>query len=366
MYLKNSFNKFHSKILSQKNKKFRYKLLWFFLYAASFIYRFLNAGNRKLYEKYIKPKEIEDVFLISIGGITAGGSGKTPFIIYLAEKLVNLEIKIGISSRGYESELKSEEILEPGKRDYSPQKYGDEPVMLHTILNDIPLAVGSDRFKSIKKLKEKYPETEAVLLDDSFQHYKLKRDIDIVLLPYDVFIENDYLLPAGMLRETLPEALKRLDNLIISKTPKNILDKPYFRHIMTRTAPKYIHNYRTGKKYPLSVLMDSRVLTVSGIARNSDFINLIKRERPAQIESLEFVDHYDYNDFADYEKQIEIYKPDYVITTAKDFVKLSEIDLSFPIYVLETETEFLNKDKEIDFINGVKKRFFEWRSEISV
>ncbi len=155
--------------------------------------------------------------VISVGNLTVGGTGKTPFVAYLAERLLSRGRKPAILTRGYRRERGTEIIfIEPARRRApDPRAVGDEPAMLARQLPDVPIVVSADRYRAGLAAEKRF-EVDTHILDDGFQHLRLARTLDIVLL--DAMENYDAgLLPAGRLREPL-SALARADVVVLTRT----------------------------------------------------------------------------------------------------------------------------------------------------
>jgi len=146
--------------------------------------------------------------VVSVGNLSAGGSGKTPFVILLGELLKTRDIKFDVLSRGYGRKSKGVLLVDPAGL---PQQFGDEPLLMARKLQ-VPVIVGEDRYQAGQFAESKFG-SQLHLLDDGFQHRALARDFDIVLVtPQDA---NDRLLPAGRLRERLA-SLRRADAVVLA------------------------------------------------------------------------------------------------------------------------------------------------------
>ncbi len=160
-----------------------------------------------LYARHILPSRRLAGTVVSIGNLSVGGSGKTPFTIALGELLKARDIKFGVLSRGYGRRTKGVLEVDPAG---SPRDFGDEPLLIARKLS-VPVIVGEDRYQAGIIAEKKFG-TQLHLLDDGFQHRALHRDFDIVLVTPDD--ARDQLLPAGRLREPL-SALKRADAIAL-------------------------------------------------------------------------------------------------------------------------------------------------------
>jgi tetraacyldisaccharide 4'-kinase len=160
-------------------------------------------ARNALYDRALVPARKLKGPVVSVGNLTVGGSGKTPFVILLGELLKARGIEFDVLSRGYGRKFKGIALVDPSG---SPEQFGDEPLLIARRL-EVPIIVGADRYQAGKFSEDKF-EPRLHILDDGFQHRALAREFDIVLInPEDA---HDSLLPRGRLREPL-SSLKRAD-----------------------------------------------------------------------------------------------------------------------------------------------------------
>lgn len=193
------------------------KVILFLFYPLSWLYQFLFWVKQST----IKPIVIPDVLVISVGNITVGGTGKTPFVQYLVRyfQKTNKDYAITILSRGYKAK-KSDEgaILPDGK---SPHLYGDEPSQHKDLFPSVQVIIGKNRWKSFQTHNQIQSPKHIVILDDGFQHKQICRDFDIVLLDANAPFANGLTIPLGFLREPITH-LKRAHSIVFTKlTEKN-------------------------------------------------------------------------------------------------------------------------------------------------
>jgi len=315
-------------------------LLSIVLYPLSLINQAIQICRREWYHHYKAKKA--DVKIISIGNITAGGSGKTPFTIWLAKKMIQQSRKIAISHRGYKGEYENNNTLISNRDKIlsAAVKAGDEAQLLAEKLPGIPVCAGRDRWKSIQMLCRTYPDLEMIILDDSFQHLKIKHDIDIVIFKTAKPLGNGFLLPAGILREPL-SALKDADLIIFNgegdipetfqKYNKDIHQGSY------RNNGFYVNNQI---RIDVGELKSRRLGIISGIADPHSLENTISNLNLEWQFHLKFPDHYHFAKGSDNRligDQIEDSQIEYILTTEKDYTKLKHLDLSVPIVVFRIE-----------------------------
>jgi tetraacyldisaccharide 4'-kinase len=242
--------------------------------------------------------------VISVGNITVGGSGKSPVVGYIAKKLIDQGEEVAILSRGYGAKIaKSRQVQSTD----GALEVGDEPLMLKQQLPQAQVWVGSNRKDSARKA-EKAGAT-CILLDDGFQHWSLKRDIDIVLIDALQGMGNGFMLPAGCLREPA-WALKRAD-IIVGMEEEN-----RFSNISLNLS---VNNSDIRR------LKDKKILAFSGIGVPKKFFASLVESGLRVVAAKSFPDHYFYTeeDLKALKKQAEADNLT-LATTAKDAVKLPE------------------------------------------
>ena len=268
---------------------------------------------------------------ISVGNLVVGGVGKTPFTIFLASLLKNMGRKVMVVNRGYKSQIKQVVVSDGCRIFLTPLEAGDEGYLLARNLRNIPIIKGENRYQAIMAVfKDFLP--EIIILDDAFQHYALKRDLDIVLLSAYSPFGNGHLLPRGRLREPI-SALNRAQAVVIThvkqqnqvKKLKKFLKKR-FPDLTVFTGDIEVEKMVSiqGKEIELSALSDKCLLAFCGLAEPVYFYQTCKDLNLCVTHFLSYPDHHRYT-----RKQvlhlIEIAKKnniDALITTEKDMVKL--------------------------------------------
>ena len=271
--------------------------------------------------------------VISVGNITTGGTGKTPAVIFLTKALSEKGIKCAILSRGYGRKTVGTMLVTDGETSVANwQNFGDEPSLMAKSLPGIPIVVDSKRHRGGAFLVEKF-KPEVIILDDAFQHRRIERDLDIVLINGQDKRSDHKLVPFGLLREP-HSSLKRADvliftktnlmqpNLFLNKTIKSV-GKPYFSSTLEAENPISID----GK--PLLIKKKTRVVALSAIADTKGFITTLKQLNVEVVDHFDFVDHHRYkqSDLERLAKQVKRLNVKIVITTEKDMIKLASLDL---------------------------------------
>lgn len=329
-------------------------LIRFILLPISLIYALVIIIRNKLYDWKILASTKFDLPIISIGNITVGGTGKTPHIAYLIS-LLKEKYKIAVLSRGYGRLTKGFKLVDEHS---TATIVGDEPFMLKQKYADILVAVDESRVNGITSLREKDPTIQAILLDDAFQHRAVKVGLSIVLVDYNQPIFNDFLLPAGRLRET-KSGLARADIIIVSKTP-SILEKEkkeeFERKLNLQAHQKLFFSYLEygnlisldHSTFAISTCKEYDCLLLTGIANAQPLKDYISTHFNS-IKHLAYRDHYSYSltDVKAIKKQWEHLKTEkkLLLTTEKDFVKLNKQEFkdelnNVMLYYIPIEVKF--------------------------
>ena len=327
MNLKTEITKIH---YNKNAKGALVKLLEF----ASIFYGIGSGLKNKLYDKGIlKPQKV-DAFVISVGNITTGGVGKTPVVSEIAKYLISQGEKTAIISRGYGGKLSNKNInvISDGEKIYyNARLAGDEPLWLAENTNGAVVITSKNRYKAAKFAIEKFGAAK-IILDDGFQHRKLYRDLDFVLMDSEKGFGNEKLLPAGPLREGT-EAFKRIDKLIIvskntdhtraEKLSKIMAKKMNIQTFLCKTEPDYVYNIKTGEK----LADNTEVAAICAIGQPEQFYKFLNNFNVKQ--TISFDDHHIYTE--------EEIPKGIVITTEKDAVKMLDFNRS-DIYALKLKT----------------------------
>jgi len=346
-----------------------------FLFILSLIYG-LVVGILILFYR-LKPRRLP-CKVISVGNITLGGTGKTTVVEYIVRYLKQQGHKVAILSRGYKRMVQGS-----GFRVQGHETMGDEPYMLYNKLSDVQIIVDSDRIRGANKAIKKYG-VDTVILDDGFQQWKIKKDLEIVTIDSTNPFGNQRLIPRGILREPLT-SLKRADIFILTKTnlmpnvvkqavslrhPEVTLQgdaafgnpdvadiKDFLNQINPRAAVfQAIHHpigfYAINKPDELlntELLKNKTVTLFSGIGDPESFENLILNLGMNIGLSFKFRDHYNYTQ-KDLDKIIQRSQDkniNTVITTEKDAVRIYELRVtSYELRVLVLRIKLEIKDEQ--------------------
>jgi tetraacyldisaccharide 4'-kinase len=317
---------------------------WLGLAAAAGFYR-AGVGARLLYWRMMKRRA--PVLTVSVGNLTVGGTGKTPFTLFLARRLQSHGLRVGIVSRGYKrarSAASADLVADAGSLKVPPEYVGDEPAMMAKTFTG-PIAVARRRLDGIELLSELGP-LDAVILDDGFQHVRLNRDVDLVLVSDERGFGNGWMLPAGPMREPL-RAAGRADAIVVMNYGTGVsairpsqmkkLSARKILHASVRPRALLVIENGVWRETPLG-LGGRRVLAVCGLADSSGFYAMLRELDADLVGVFEYPDHHAYTN-ADWQAIVNAMREtDLVVTTEKDLVKLERFP--FPrdsLYALRLE-----------------------------
>jgi tetraacyldisaccharide 4'-kinase len=297
----------------------------------SAIYGAAAGARNALYDRGVLRTRRLQGRVISIGNLSAGGSGKTPFVILLGELLKARNVKFDVLSRGYGRNSKGVLLVDPGGL---PQEFGDEPLLIARKLR-VPVIVGESRYDAGRFAESRFGQ-QLHLLDDGFQHRSLARDFDIVLLtPQDA---NDRLLPAGRLREPL-HALRRADAIVLA-SGASAESFPL--------AGKLVWRVRRGI---LPQNVPPRPVVFCAIARPQNFVLQLRTANIEPVAEAFYRDHHAYNE-KDVRELLELKQKSEAagfVTTEKDAVNLGPyLSALQPLSVIPVKMELADAANAVD------------------
>ena len=325
------------------------KFIRFLLFPFSIIYGIVTTIRNYFFDVGIFTSTSFKKPVIVVGNLSVGGTGKSPQIEYLIQ-LLKSEYKIGVLSRGYGRITKGFILVDTTK---TAKEVGDEPLQFSKKFADVSVAVDENRVHGIEQLRN----TDLVLLDDAFQHRKVKAGFYVLLTKYNDLFSNDFVLPTGNLRERRIGA-RRADVIVVTKCPTTIdfeekdelkqLIGRYFNGPILFSSIQYskVLLSENKKEIKTAELHNYQVLLVTGIANPTHLINYLS-DLNCDYKHVNFPDHHQFTD-----KEIIALKEQFdtfeaakkiVLTTEKDFVRLSgKLD---SLYYLAIEPNF-GKDQQ--------------------
>lgn len=328
-------------IISRRTNGATASLIRAVLACLSLPYRIVIWFRNRRYDSSSSIQKV-DATVISVGNLTTGGTGKTPHIAMLAQQ-VDDKSTVAIVSRGY------------GSKNGKPN---DEAIELSWLV-DVPHFQNPDRVAAAESaIKE--ATADCILLDDGFQHRRLARDLDIVLIDATCPFGYDALLPRGLLREPI-SSLKRADavvltrsNLVTEDTRRSILSKVKKENSQlviaeTKIAVDGLIDSKRSR-YPLAIL-DGPVLAVCGIGNPAGFYKTLAECSVEVHRNKTFNDHHDFTE-ADIQQIEESARGcNAIVCTLKDLVKINRKQIgNIPIYALTINVEFVSGKNEFDLL----------------
>jgi tetraacyldisaccharide 4'-kinase len=275
----------------------------------------LDAKERLLQRGWLRQRRLRHP-VISVGSLSAGGAGKTPVVVMLAELLAARGFEVRILTRGYRRSGRGVERVDPQG---DAARFGDEPMMIARRLTGVDVWVGSDRYRAGRLSEESDEAGRRVvyLLDDGFQHRKLARDVDVVLLTRQEL--SDSLLPVGNLREPL-RAIRRADVVVLR-------EEEGFAGAMSGKAATWFvrREVRFAAYSAFPKTLPTRPLAFCGLARPEGFFAMLAKAGIEVAAVQVFRDHHAYS-MSDIEGLLKLAKAhgsDGFMTTEKDAVKLN-------------------------------------------
>lgn len=332
----------------------------FLLSPLSSIFRAASDARRKLYEKGIFKSHDLGVPVVSVGNLTVGGTGKTPLVALVAKELAQNGHRVCVLTRGYKRADPNQRVLvSDGKRILADaEKSGDEPFELANKLLRIAAVVADKKRVEAGVWARQNLGATAFVLDDGFQHLRLKRKLDIVTIDATNPFGNEKLLPAGILREP-PESLKRAGLIVVTRADlnENIEDLKNKIRKYNPDSPLLLAKTKINGLKPLTEFLkfptqntnlqnvaprnDQSALAFCALGNPAAFFADLNKENFNLKATKAFADHYAYTqaDVEVIERKAKENGAKILLTTAKDAVKLNDLKFNTPCFVVEIELE---------------------------
>jgi len=312
------------------------------LFPFAILYGFITAFRNFLFDKGILKSYSFDLPIIAVGNLSVGGTGKTPQIEYLI-RLLSPTNKIATLSRGYKR--KSEGFI-LADSSANAEILGDEPFQFYQKFPKILVAVDANRKNGIEQLI-KISKPDIVLLDDAFQHRKVKAGFYILLTAYNDLYADDFILPTGNLRESRSGA-ERANSIVVTKCPSNLSEKDknkIEKKLQLESKQKLFFTsiaydefiFSEEKQISVSEIKDLDKVLLAGIAKPEPFFDYLKNEKDT---ILTYPDHHHFSekDILDIKNKAQ---GKIIITTEKDFVRLKGNLPETQLFYLAIKSNFL-------------------------
>ena len=318
------------------------------LFPFAILYGIITSIRNFLFDIGILKSYSFNIPIIAVGNLSLGGTGKTPQIEYLI-RLLSPKYKVATLSRGYKRKSKGFILADANS---NAAIIGDEPFQFFTKFKKCHVAVDANRKNGIEKLLSLSDKPQIILLDDAFQHRKVKAGFYILLTSFDELFTNDCIFPVGNLRESKKQA-KRANMIIVTKCPATISEiaKDSIKQKIGDKVPLFfsyidyddtVFNANESKK--VAEIKDQELLVLAGIAKPEPFFNYINSDS-----KMAFPDHHDFSE-NDIMKIKEKAQNKLIITTEKDFMRLSGKLPSTQLFYLPIKTRFVSEGERFDTI----------------
>lgn len=346
----------------------------------SWLYTGIVAARNLMYAHRVLPSQKVPCWVVSIGNLAVGGTGKTPMTIFLTRRIKQLGYRPVILSRGYKGRYaKQGAVVSDGcSIQCDARRAGDEPFLMAHLLPTVPVIVGSDRIAAARLAIERF-DPDVLVLDDAFQHRRLHRDLNLLLLDDRAPFGNRHVLPRGPLREPAA-ALRRSHAIVLTRCSDSHASgyrqicgiagsRPLFRSyhqpvvrgvLPAGDRPAY-QNLKPFTDERPARADGRRLFAFSGLARNRSFRDTIPGSIGSLAGHMAFEDHHPY-DSADVKCIVVAAQDracDRLVTTDKDFVRLpSASALPLPVLVMGIEMKF--KADRDPFCSYIEQQFRQW------
>lgn len=349
------------------------KLRWY-LWPFAWLYGLAVYIRNCLFDWGWKKSRSFQTAVISVGNITAGGTGKTPHVEYILSVLQQ-QFPVAMVSRGYKRKSRGLQVATPSS---DSRQMGDEPFQIYQKFPNAVVVADANRCRAIDYIEKYHPVTDAIVLDDAFQHRYVEPGLSVLLIDYNRLITKDKLLPVGNLRESTLSRY-RASVIIITKCPSTlkpidlrnlyneISPRPYQRLFYTTYQYNSLQSIFTSQTLPLT--NDMEVLVVSGIAQPKPMLSYLS-QHVASVNAISFADHHHFSQ-KDWKKIQKCFDEmsgsnKCIVVTEKDAVKLRAQkiipeSLKDKVWVLPIKVSFLqNAEKDfnklmIDYVSKNKR-----------
>jgi tetraacyldisaccharide 4'-kinase len=343
-----------------KKSKFKF-LRTLFLKPFSLLWEFVYFWRRASYDYGIFKQASFEVPIISVGNLSFGGTGKTPFTLWLSEYLHQKNLKTMVLMRGYKGKFEHKSgVIESGKKiNPDPSDFGDEAILLARRMTNSTIVVGKNRSQNLNFYFNKY-EPDVVLLDDGHQHLQLKRKCNLVLFDATMPIEEYELAPLGYLREGLT-SLKDADAVIIGRVDQvkeekllelKKLIRPYlpFKIPIAEVGyrPSGLFNSSQNLIFNLPEIREKKIILLAGVANPKSFFKIMEDLGAEILVTESFPDHH-YFKREEIDPLLSYAKAEdaYLVTTEKDMVRIKNIIEDDAILFLQIDLKFYSGEDEI-------------------
>lgn len=317
-------------------------LISYLLFPLSLIYAIILIIRRLIYFSFPFLKYQSTIPLLCIGNISSGGTGKTPFTIFLVKLLQKMGYKIAIITRGYKGDFENNNTLISDFNNVfdCAKNAGDEAYLMSQALPNTPIIAGRNRIQSIKMLESQFPHLDYIVLDDAYQYLKLVYKKNFILFNGVSPLGNGFTLPAGILREPLINAFYA-DFFVYNGYSEIPVSLNSFRIPILKVNYK-ITSFVNKDNVTLNIneLKNKNLALMSAIGIPKSFELTVKNAGLDFQEHFIYPDHYNFDNLTELDilnNQLKAKNIDYLLITEKDQAKLTHIKHSLPVIIVKTE-----------------------------
>jgi tetraacyldisaccharide 4'-kinase len=326
------------------------KLIRKLLFPFSILYWLITSLRNFCFDNGILKSYSFDIPIIAVGNLSVGGTGKSPQIEYLI-RLLSSKYKIATLSRGYKR--KSEGFVLANENS-NAEILGDEPFQFYKKFSEIQVAVDANRKNGIEELLQSKTKPEIILLDDAYQHRKVKADFYILLTTYNDLFVDDYLLPSGNLRES-GNGAKRASIIVVTKCPKDLseLEMNQIKEKLSIVANQKLFFsfidyddfvYSNSDKIAVAEIKQKEKILLAGIAKPKPFFEFLNSGNDLV---LQYPDHHDFSESEIIEIKTKAQNK-LIITTEKDFMRLHGKLPENQLFYLPIKSNFIKNKNDFD------------------
>ena len=349
---------------------FNRRRLTVWLYPLSLLFRLAVALRNFLYDRNLLHSVKVNVPIISVGNLAVGGTGKTPAVEYLARLLLKNNLRPAIVTRGYRRKARGTVVVADGQQICATvEASGDEAMQLARQLKQVVIIADERKARGALYAGEHF-EIDVIIIDDGFQHRRLRRDFDIVLIDALSFSTNRWMLPAGPFRES-GSALRRAEAIILTHADKTQLNElsalEAFCHKFSSSTlllegmlqPQFFENIATGERLPLSAFQRKRVFAVGGIAQPARFFEALQQLGATVAGKMAYPDHHGFTaeEMTGLFAHAQTAEAEALVLTEKDATKWAEQMSRPPLPVLFLRVEFCSVTDTTSFDRQLLERF---------
>lgn len=318
------------------------KYLRFFLFPFSVLYGCIMSVRNFLYNINVFESRSYPIPIICVGNLNTGGTGKSPMIELLI-KTLQKQHHIATLSRGYKRTTTG--FLEVESH-HTTTEVGDEPLQFKTNFPEITVAVDANRRRGVAELLKKHPQLDLILLDDAFQHRKVKADLNVLLTTYGDLYTKDFILPTGNLREFQTGA-KRAQLILVTKCPKSLSveeQKKMWKQLKPKSYQRLLFStilyseFVTSKTESIELRNFNDFTLVTGIANPRPLLKHLE-DLNKDFDHIQFPDHHEFSEH-DLSK---LQNKSKILTTQKDYMRLKTKLNPDKLYYISIETRILNQ-----------------------